>query len=149
MALQVASAEGVRSILRGLLAGATWTAVRAAGHTILPLDRCPFCRGVPETDLHMLWDHPCWNSACRAWMPWGLQEATALQALACPVAWPVCLRATGLLLLALVGEGEDAQAERLLYRLNGVYLAVLSARRAAEEAARLGGDAASTVFGPA
>ena len=51
--------------------------------------------------------------------------------------------------LALVGEDEDAQAGRLLYRLYGMCLAVLSARRAAEEAVRLGGDAASTVFGPA
>ena len=48
-----------------------------------------------------------------------------------------------------MGAGEDAQAGRLLYRLYGMYLAVLSARCAAEEAARLGGDVASTVFGPA
>ena len=33
--------------------------------------------------------------------------------------------------------------------MHAVYLAVLSARRPAEEAARLGGDVASTVFGPA
>ena len=57
--------------------------------------------------------------------------------------------AVGQLPLALVGAGEDAQAGRLLYRLCGMYLAVLSARCAAEEAARLGGDAASTVFDPA
>ena len=84
-------------------------------------------------------------------MPWVLQEARALPALALalPADWPVCLKATGLLPLALVGAGEDAQAGRLLYRLYGMYLAVLSARRAAEEAARLGGDLASTVFGPA
>ena len=61
-------------------------------------------------------------------MPWVPQEAKAL-----PAAWPVCLRATGLLPLALVGEGEDAQAERLLYRLFGMHLAVLSTRWAGEE----------------
>ena len=66
-----------------------------------------------------------------------------------PAASPVCLRATGLLPLALVGEGEETQFERLPYRLYGMYLAVLSARSAVEEAAVLGGDAASTVFGPA
>ena len=71
-----------------------------------------------------------------------LQEARALPALAQRAAWPVCLRATGLLPLALVGDGEDAQAGRLPYRMYGMYLAGLSARRAAEEAARLGGDAA-------
>ena len=37
----------------------------------------------------------------------------------------------------------------MLYRLYGMYLAVLLARRAAEEAARSGGGATSTVFGAA
>ena len=60
-----------------------------------------------------------------------------------------CLRSEGLLLMALVGAGEEAKAERPLYRLYGMYLAVLSTRRAAEEAAQLNGDTASTVFGPA
>ena len=81
-------------------------------------------------------------------MPWVLHEARALPALALPAAWLVCLRATGLPPLALVGVGEDARAEQLLYLLYGMYLVVLCAHRAAEEAARLGGDAASTVFGP-
>ena len=147
--LQVASTEGERSILRGLLAGATWTAGTVAGHAILRSDRCPFCRGAPEMEPHILWDGPRWKSVRRAWMPWVLYEARALPALALPAAWPVCLRAAGVLPLALVGEGEDAHAGQLLYGLYGRYLALLSARRAAEEAARLGGDAASTVFVPA
>ena len=78
-----------------------------------------------------------------------LQEARARPALALPAGWPACLKATGLLPLNLVGAGEDAQARRLLYRLYSMYLTVLSARRTSEEAVRLGGDAASTVFGPA
>ena len=131
----------------GLLAEATWTAGRAAGHAILQSDMCPFCRGAPETELHILWDCLRWESARRTWMPWVLQEAKALPALALPAAWPVCLKATGLLRLALVGAGEDAQAGRRLYRLYGMYLAVLWACRAAEEEARLGGGVASTVFG--
>ena len=36
-----------------------------------------------------------------------------------------------------------------MYRLYSMYLAVLLARRAAKEVAGLGGDVASTVFGPA
>ena len=62
---------------------------------------------------------------------------------------PVCLRSADLLPLTLAGAGEGAQAERLMYRLCGMYLAVLSARKAAEEAARLNEDAASAVFSPA
>ena len=126
--LQVATTEGDRSILRGLLAGATWTAGRAAGHAILRSDRRPFCCGAPQMEPHILWDCPRWESARRAWMPWVLQEAMALPAQALLAAWPVCLRAIGLLPLALVGEGEDAQVGWLLYRLYGMYLAVLSAR---------------------
>ena len=61
----------------------------------------------------------------------------------------MCLKATGLPPLALVGAGEDAKAGRPPYRRYGMYLAVLSPRHAVEEAARVGGDVASTVFGPA
>ena len=45
-------------------------------------------------------------------------------------------------------EGEETQVERLLYRLYGIYLVVLPARSAVEMVAVIGGDAASTVFGP-
>ena len=102
-----------------------------------------------ETEPHIVWDCPHWDSARRAWMPWVLEEARALPALAPAAAWPMCPRAMGLLPPAPVDEGEDVQAGRLLYSLYGMYLAVPSSRRAAEEAARLGGGAASTVFGPA
>ena len=60
----------------------------------------------------------------------------------------MCLTTTGLLPLTLVSEDEGAQQGRLLYVLYGMYLAVLPARQAADEAARLGGDTASTVLGP-
>ena len=50
--------EGERSILRGLLAGATWTAGKAVGHAILRSDMCPFCRGAPETEPHIVWHCP-------------------------------------------------------------------------------------------
>ena len=145
--LQLASTEGERSIFWGLLAGATWTAGRAAGHDILRSERRPFCLWAPQTELHNLCDCPRWESARRTCMPWVLDEARARPALALSAVWPVCLRAMGVLLLALVGAGEDAQAGRLLYRLYGLYLAVLSACRAAEEATKLRGDAACTAFG--
>ena len=56
--LQVASTEGERNIQRGLLVGATLTAGSAARHAILRSDRCPFCRGAPETEPHILWECP-------------------------------------------------------------------------------------------
>ena len=62
---QVASTERERNVLQGLLAGATWTAGRAA-------ERYPFRRRAPETEPRILWDYPCWESAHRTWMPWVL-----------------------------------------------------------------------------
>ena len=46
----------------------------AGGHAILRSDRCPFCRGAPETEPHILWDCPPWEWAHgnRTWMPWVL-----------------------------------------------------------------------------
>ena len=83
--------------------------VGRAGHAILQSDTCPFLRSAPEMEPHILWDCPRWELASRTWMPWVLQEARVLPTLpALPAAGPVCLRATGLLPLALVGEGEDA-----------------------------------------
>ena len=107
----MASTEGERSILRGLLAGAAWTAGRAAGHAGLRSERCPFYHGARETEPHIPWDCPRWDSARQAWMPWVLQEARALPALALPAALPVCLRAMDLLPLTLVrGQGRPGGA---------------------------------------
>ena len=63
--LQAASTEGERNILRGLLAGATWTAGRAAGRAIARSDKCPFCHGAPETEP----DCSRWESTRWACMP--------------------------------------------------------------------------------
>ena len=73
-------------------------------------------------------------------------EAAPLTALALPQAWPVCLRATGLLPAALVQPEGVEQAGRLMYRLYGMYLAVLSARMGAEVAARRDAGAGPSVF---
>ena len=87
--LHVSSTEGERSILLGLLlAGATWTAGRAAGQAIMLSDRSPFGRKAPEAPLLRracraahVWECPCWESARRTWMPWVLLEARVLLAL--------------------------------------------------------------------
>ena len=66
--------------------------------------------------------------------------------MALPSAWPVCLRATGLFPAALVQPEDVDQAGRLMYRLYGMYLAVLSARMGAEVAARRDAGAGPSVF---
>ena len=76
--------------------------------------------------------------------------ARPLPTLAVPSAWPACLRSAGLLPLALVPNNDALQlAKDLLYRLYGMFLAVLAARKTALDAAQQRGDQRSTVFGPA
>ena len=60
------------------------------------------------------------------------------------------MRSAGLLPLALVADDDALQLlEDLLYRLYGIFLAVLSARKTALDAAQRRGDPRSTAFGPA
>ena len=70
------------------------------------LAACPYCGGPPETEVHLLWDCPRWQTQRAAWLPLVQAEAAQLPALALPLSWLVCLRATGLLPAALVRPEE-------------------------------------------
>ena len=149
-ALTVACNELELVLLRSQLAGATWTAARAHEHRIRTDPRCPHCGAPAETDEHMLWACPSWEPARAAWRPLVEAAARPLPTLAVPSAWPACLRSAGLLPLALVPDNDALQlAKDLLYRLYGMFLAVLAARKTALDAAQQRGDHRSTVFGPA
>ena len=149
-ALTVACNELELVLLRSQLAGATWTAARAHEHHIRTDPRCPHCGAPAETDEHMLWACPSWEPARAAWRPLVEAAARPLPTLAVPSAWPACLRSAGLLPLALVPDNGALQlAKDLLYRLYGMFLAVLAARKTALDAAQQRGDHRSTVFGPA
>ena len=149
-ALTVAGNELELVLLRSQLAGATWTAARAHEHRIRTDPRCPHCGAPTETDEHMLWSCPSWEPARAAWRPLVEAAARPLPTLAVPSAWPACLRSAGLLPLALVPDSDALQlAKDLLYRLYGMFLAVLAARKTALDAAQQRGDQRSTVFGPA
>ena len=139
--MTVASSETERSLLRALQAGA-----RVRKHQISDLAACPYCGGPPETEVHLLWDCPQWQTQRAAWLPLVRAEAAQLPALALPSAWLVCVRATGPLPAALVQPEEVDRAGRLMYRLYGMYLAVLSARMGAEVAARRDAGAGPSVF---
>ena len=144
--MSVASTETELSLLRALQAGAMWTGARVRSHGMAALATCPYCGGAPETEVHLLWDCPHWSAQRSARLPLVQAEAAQLPALAVPTAWPVCLRATGLLPAALVRQDEEDQAGRLMYRLYGMYLAVLAARMGEEVAARRDAGAGPSVF---
>ena len=140
-ALTIACNELELVLLRSQLAGATWTAARAHEHHICTDPRCPHCGAPAETDEHMLWACHSWEPARAAWRPLLEAAARPLPTLAVPSVWPACLPSAGLLLLALVPDKDALQlANDVLYRLYGMFLAVLAARKTAMDAAQQGGD---------
>ena len=128
-ALRVASTELEAFLLRGLLAGALWTAARVRGHNMRATSSCPGCGSQHEDEAHVLWDCPSRETTRAGWRAWVLRAAERLQ-LGPPTSWPACLRRAGLLPLALSAGADRRQVDEVLYRLYGMYLAVLAVRYA-------------------
>ena len=78
-ALRVASTELEASLLRGLLAGALWTAARVRGHNMQATSSCPGCGSQHEDEAHVLLDCPSWKTARAGLRAWVLQAAERLQ----------------------------------------------------------------------
>ena len=129
-ALRVASHKEEASLLCGLLAGALGTSARVCGRGLRTASTCPFCGAAHEDEAHVLWDRPRWHGARDSWSPRLLAAAADLPDLNPPEHWPACLQRAGLL-PSRVSEGVDkALVDMFLYRLYGMYLAVLAERMA-------------------
>ena len=62
--LNLCATELDKSMLRGVLAAALWTADRVYRRGLRPDDRCPYYdQGVPEDEDHLLWWCEAWKSA--------------------------------------------------------------------------------------
>ena len=118
-----------QSLLRGLLA--MWTAARVSGHGMRANSACPHCGAAHEDEAHVLWDCPEWADARGAWLPWLNDAAGAIPNPGPPDQWPSCLRKAGLFPLGLAQGVDRDLLDEFLYRLYGMYLAVLAARMAA------------------
>ena len=79
----------------------------------------------------VLWDCPEWEAARATWLPWMHDAADELLQLGPPEQWLACLRRVGLMPLHLSAGMEQARMDESLYRLYGMYLAVLAARMTA------------------
>ena len=130
-ALRVTSTELEKSLLRGLMAGALWTAARVSSHGMRTNSECPHCGAAHEDEVHVLWDCPAWEQVRETWSPSLRDAAAALPQLGPPDQWPACLRRAGLFPLPLAQGVEEGLLDEFLYRLYGMYLAVLAARMAA------------------
>ena len=123
------------SILRGLLAGATWTASRAGRQRMRPTLDCSYCLGqVPEMEAHILWDCPRWAEARDEWLPWVRSASTALLALGRLDQWPACMRNACLLPSWATEDVEVEAVDDFVHWLFGLGLAILSLRMRCERA---------------
>ena len=86
----------------------------------------PHCGAAHEDEVHGLWDCPAWEQARETCSPWLRDAAAALPQLGPPDQWPGCLRRARLFPLRLA-QGVEPGLLEFLYRLYGMYLAVLGA----------------------
>ena len=86
-----------RSMLRGVMAGALWTADKAHRRGMRQDGNCPYCsKGTREDEDHLLWWCAAWKSAREPFLPELMLLARALK-LGALSDWPPCLRLCGLL----------------------------------------------------
>ena len=91
-----------KSLLRGVLTGAMWTAERAHCRRLRQDDRCPYCsKGPREDEDHLLWWCEAWKAKRDPLFPEIMLLARALKPGALSE-WPPCLRLCGLLLKSVV-----------------------------------------------
>ena len=84
-----------RSLLRGVMAGAIWTADRAHGRGLRPDGDFPYCpREVREDEDHLLWRCVAWKTVQDPLVPDIMLLARALK-LGPLSEWPPCLRLCG------------------------------------------------------
>ena len=74
----------------------------------------------------------------KTWRPWLSDAAGAIPNLGPPDQWPSCLRKAGLFPLRLAQGTDRGLLDEFLYRLYGMYLAVLAARMAASQGGQPG-----------
>ena len=101
-----------KSVLRGAMAGALWTADRAHRRGLRQDDRCPYCdKGSWEDEDHLLWCCAAWKSVrgpLKEFLPELMLLARALK-LGALSEWPLCLCLCGLLPEAVVSRSGLAR----------------------------------------
>ena len=96
VAHRAASTELEKSLLRGLLAGAMWTAARVSGHGTRANSACPRYGAAHEDEAHVLWECPERDDARGTWLLWLNDAAGAISNMGPPDRWPSCLQKAGL-----------------------------------------------------
>ena len=98
-----------KSLLRGVLAGAIWTADRAHQRGLRPDNRCPYCpQGVRDDEEHLLWWCAAWKAVRDPFLPDGMLLARALR-LGSLTECPPCVRLCGMMPESVVIRSGQAR----------------------------------------
>ena len=98
-----------KSMLKGVVVAALWTADRACWRGLRLDDRCPYCdQGVPEDEDHLLWWWEAWKSARARFLAEVMLLAKASKLGALPDR-PLCVRLCGLIPEAVVKRSGMAR----------------------------------------
>ena len=118
-----------RSILRGILSGATWTALRAYQRGMRATSTCPYCGNAPENEEHIFWQCSAWSTVRDTHLP-GIRTAAAqIPGLPLMDQWPPCLRLCGLAPELDTDSVKSGTALAFLTALHNMLVAVLQTRK--------------------
>ena len=124
-----------RSLLMGVLTGATWTADRAHRRRLWGSARCPYCddQGASEDEDHLLWHYAGWDTARGTPRHKISMMLSRIPSLPGDVKqWPACLRLCGLPLRDLLGSVSLQLIKLFVDTLSDMFSAVLMARMLVE-----------------
>ena len=106
------------------------TAATLSAHGTRTNSASPHCGAAHQDEVQFLWDYPEWEGARETWPPRLRDAATAISQFGPPDQRTGCLRKAGLFSLWLAHAVDRGLLGEFLYRLYGMYPAVLGARMA-------------------
>ena len=118
-----------RSLLRGILSGATWTALRAYQRGMRATSTCPYCGNAPENEEHIFWQCSAWSTVRDTHLPGIRMAAAQITGLPLMDQWPPCLRLCGLAPELDTASVKSGTALAFMTALHNMLVAVLQARK--------------------
>ena len=129
--------EQERLLLRTLLAGGLWTAIRAHQRGMISSPCCPYCQQVDETEQHILWE--CIECAAARDLHIAHVRALAAKVPNLPPfdRWPPCLKISGLLpeIEPRVNRQVEPHDLPFIQSLRAMFVAMLAARKPRDQQA--------------
>ena len=121
--------ERERTILRGVLSGATWTALRAYQRGLRTSSACPFCNASPEDEEHILWHWVAWDHVHDPLLALVHTALSQVPELPPSGQWPACLRQCALAPEISTEAIKSGAAFSFLRAVHSMYVCIIAARK--------------------